>query len=151
MLRATFTEEMKTAMKAGDKDRLAAIRLIISEMKNKDVDARGAGKAEAGEEDILAMLQKMIKQRADSIEQYRAGGREDLAAKEQGEIDVIRSFLPAQMDAAAIEAAIRDAIAETGAASMKDMGKVVAALRTKYAGRMDFGQASGMVKAALGG
>lgn len=150
-LRERFSTDLKEAMKAGDKPRVSALRLISSELKNKDVEARGAGKAQASEEDILAMLQKMIKQRQESLSIYEKNGRADLAAIESGEIAVISAFLPQQLSEAEVAAAIQAAIAETGAASMKDMGKVVGALRGKFAGRMDFGKASGLVKTALGG
>ncbi|MGL5362351.1 MAG: GatB/YqeY domain-containing protein [Bosea sp. (in: a-proteobacteria)] len=150
-LRTRFTDEMKTALKSGDKVSLGTIRLIISEMKNKDVEARGAGKAEASPDDILGMLQKMIKQRQESVSIFEANGRPELAEGEKAEIAVISSFLPQQMGDAEIQAAIAAAIAEIGAAGMKDMGKVVASLRAQFAGQMDFGKASGMVKAALSG
>jgi uncharacterized protein len=150
-LRTRFTDEMKAALKSGDKVSLGTIRLIISEMKNKDVEARGAGKAEASPDDILGMLQKMIKQRQESVAIFEANARPELAEAEKAEIVVISSFLPQQMSDAEIQAAIAAAITETGAASMKDMGKVVASLRAQFAGQMDFGKASGMVKAALSG
>jgi uncharacterized protein YqeY len=142
---------MKEAMKGGDKGRLAAIRLMISELKNKDVEARGAGKTEASEEEILGVLQKMIKQRQESLAIYEANGRPELAEGEKSEIAVISSFLPQQLSEDDVKAAIASAIAETGAASVKDMGKVIAVLRGKFAGQMDFGKASGLVKAALSG
>ncbi|HST95159.1 MAG TPA: GatB/YqeY domain-containing protein [Microvirga sp.] len=148
-MRERFTAEMKEALKAGDKRRLGAIRLIQAALKDKDIEARGAGKGQATDEEILALLQKMIKQRQESITMYEQGGRAELAQAERDEADVIASFLPKQMDEAEVKAAIEAAIAETGAASMKDMGKVVAALRAKYAGRMDFGRASGIVKEML--
>ncbi|QLP97567.1 MAG: GatB/YqeY domain-containing protein [Rhodoblastus sp.] len=149
-MRQKFTEMMKAAMKAGDKPRLAAVRLIQAKLKDLDIEARGAGKT-VGDEDILSMLQKMVKQRRDSIAMYQQGGRQDLVDAEQAEIDVINEFLPKGMDEAEIAAAIKAAVAETGAAGMKDMGKVVAALKAKYAGRMDFGKVSPAVKAALAG
>ena len=149
MLRERFTSEMKEAMKAGDKGRLGAIRLIQAALKDKDIEARGNGKEPLSDEEILALLQKMVKQRQESIAMYEQGGRAELAQAERDEADVIASFLPKQMDEAETRAAIEAAIAETGAASMKDMGKVVAALRAKYAGRMDFGRASGIVKEML--
>ena len=149
-MREKFTETMKAAMKAGDKPRLAAVRLIQARLKDLDIEARGAGKS-VGDEDILSMLQKMVKQRRDSIALYEQGGRKDLAAAEQAEIDVINEFLPKAMDEAEVAAAIRAAIAETGAAGAKDMGKVIGALKAKYAGRMDFGKVSPAVKAALAG
>jgi uncharacterized protein YqeY len=148
-MRERFTAEMKEALKAGDKRRLGAIRLIQAALKDKDIEARGAGKGQATDEEILALLQKMIKQRQESITMYEQGGRAELAQAERDEADVIASFLPKQMDEAEVKVAIEAAIAETGAASMKDMGKVVAALRAKYAGRMNFGRASGIVKEML--
>ncbi|MET0743997.1 MAG: GatB/YqeY domain-containing protein [Microvirga sp.] len=148
-MRERFTTEMKEAMKAGDRRRLGTIRLIQAALKDKDIELRGTGKGPATEEDILALLQKMIKQRQESIVMYEQGGRAELAQQEREEAEVIGSYLPRQMDEAEIRAAIDAAIAETGAASMKDMGKVVGALRARYAGRMDFGRASGLVKELL--
>ena len=149
-LRERFTQEMKDAMKGGDKGRLAAIRMIQAALKDRDIEARGAGK-EVSEEDILALLQKMVKSRQESLAMYEQAGREDLAAQERGEIAVITTFLPAQMSDEDVKAAIAAAIAETGAASMKDMGKVVGALKAKFTGQMDFAKASALVKAALNG
>lgn len=150
-MREQFTEEMKAAMRAGDKPRLGTIRLIMAALKDKDIEARGAGRGQASADEILGLLQKMIKQRQESAEVYDKGGRPELAAGERAEIAVISAFLPKQMDEAEVKAAIAAAIAATGAASMKDMGKVVAELRAKFAGQMDFGKASGLVKAALNG
>jgi len=149
MLRERFTADMKEAMKAGDKGRLGAIRLIQAALKDKDIEARGNGKEPLSDEEILALLQKMVKQRQESITMYEQGGRTELAQQEKDEVAVISSYLPQQMDEAETKAAIEAAIAETGAASMKDMGKVVGALRAKYAGRMDFGKASALVKEML--
>jgi uncharacterized protein YqeY len=149
MLRDRFTAEMKEAMKAGEKARLGAIRLIQAALKDKDIEARGAGKGPLSDEEILALLQKMVKQRQESIAMYEQGGRTELAQQEKDEVAVITSYLPQQMDEAETKKAIEAAIAETGAASMKDMGKVVGALRAKYAGRMDFAKASGLVKDML--
>ncbi len=149
MLRERFTAEMKEAMKAGDKGRLGAIRLIQAALKDKDIEARGNGKEPLSDEEILALLQKMVKQRQESITMYEQGGRQELADQEKNEVAVISSYLPQQMDEAQTKAAIEAAIAETGAASMKDMGKVVAALRAKYVGQMDFAKASGLVKDML--
>ncbi|MBZ6078125.1 GatB/YqeY domain-containing protein [Microvirga puerhi] len=149
MLRERFTADMKEALKAGDKPRLGAVRLIQAALKDKDIEARGAGKGPATDEEILALLQKMIKQRQESIAMYEQGGRAELAQQERAEVEVISSYLPKQMDDAEVKAAIEAAIAETGAASMKDMGKVVGILRGKYAGRMDFAKASGLVKEML--
>ena len=150
MLRERFSEDLKTAMKAGEKRRLSTIRLIQAALKDKDIELRGVGKGPASEEDILALLQKMIKQRQESIVMYEQGGRAELAQQEREEAEVINSYLPRQMDETEIGAAIDAAIAETGAASVKDMGKVIAKLRADYAGRMDFGKVSGLVKAKLG-
>jgi uncharacterized protein len=149
MLRERFTAEMKEAMKAGDKGKLGAIRLIQAALKDKDIEARGNGKEPLSDEEILALLQKMVKQRQESITMYEQGGRTELADQEKNEVAVISSYLPQQMDEAETKAAIEAAIAETGAASMKDMGKVVGVLRAKYAGRMDFAKASGLVKDML--
>jgi uncharacterized protein YqeY len=149
MLRERFTAEMKEAMKAGDKGKLGAIRLIQAALKDKDIEARGNGKEPLSDEEILALLQKMVKQRQESIAMYEQGGRTELAQQEKDEVAVITSYLPQQMDEAETRAAIEAAIAETGAASMKDMGKVVGLLRGKYAGRMDFAKASGLVKDML--
>lgn len=148
-MRARFTEELKTAMKAGDKARVGAIRLIAAALKDRDIEARGQGK-EVSNDDILGLLQKMIKSRQESVEIYDKAGRAELADAERAEIAVIQSFLPAQMSDADVVAAIDAAIAETGAASIKDMGKVVGALKAKFSGRMDFGKASAAVKAKLG-
>ena len=151
MLRDRFTSDLKTAMKGGDKPRVAAIRLVQAAIKDKDIEARGAGKGPASDDEILALLQKMMKQRQESIAIYDGNNRPDLAEIERGEVAIIAEFMPSQLDAAAMEAAVAAAIAETGAASVKDMGKVIAKLRAEYAGRMDFGKASGLVKAKLAG
>jgi len=150
-LRERLTEELKTAMKAGDKGKVSAVRLIQAALKDKDIEARGAGKGQASDDEMLSVLQKMIKQRQESAAIYAANGRPELAETENGEIAVISSFLPSQLGEDEVKAAIAAAIAETGAASMKDMGKVVAALKAKHAGQMDFAKASGLVKAALAG
>ena len=148
-MRDRFTTEMKEAMKAGDKRKLGTVRLIQAALKDKDIEARGAGRGQASDEEILGLLQKMIKQRQESMAIYEENGRPELAQAEREEAAVIQSFLPKQMDEAEIRAAVAAAIAETGAASMKDMGKVVGALRGKHAGRMDFAKASGLVKEML--
>ncbi|MGH1591242.1 GatB/YqeY domain-containing protein [Methylobacterium phyllosphaerae] len=149
MLRARFTTEMKEAMKAGDKERLATVRMIQAALKDKDIEARGLGKEPASDEEILALLQKMIKQRTESAAVYEQGGRPELAANERAEIAIVESFLPKQMDEAEIKAAVEAAIQETGAAGPKDMGRVIGALKGTFTGRMDFGKASALVKAAL--
>jgi uncharacterized protein len=141
MLRDEFPTAMKEAMKAGDKGRLGTVRLMMAALKDKDIEARGLGREQASEDEILALLQKMQKQRQDSIALYKQGKREDLAAIEEAEMVVIASFLPAQMDEAGMKAAIQSVITDIGASSMKDMGKVIAALREKYSGQMDFGKA----------
>lgn len=150
MLREDIQNAIKEAMKNHETERLGTVRMILAGVKEKDVDARGKGRECASDADLLAMMQTMIKQRQESAKMYRDGGREDLAAKEEAEIVVIKGFLPKQLDEAETEAAIRAAIAETGAASMKDMGKVMAALKEKYAGQMDFGAVSGKIKGLLG-
>lgn len=150
-MREQFTTALKDAMKAGDKRRISTIRLITAALKDRDIEARGAGKEQLGEDEILGLLQKMIKQRQESLKIYQDAGRAELAEQEQGEIEVITSFLPQQMDEAEVSAAIDAAVAETGAAGLRDMGKVMAALKERYAGRMDFGKASAAIKAKLQG
>ncbi|ATQ68515.1 MULTISPECIES: GatB/YqeY domain-containing protein [Methylosinus] len=147
-MRERFTADLKTAMKSGDKSRVETIRMITAGLKDRDIEARATGKT-LGDDDILALLQKMVKSRQESLDIYEKAGRADLAAKERAEIEVIASYLPQPLSEEEAAAAIKDAIAETGAASIKDMGKVVAALKAKYTGRMDFGKASATVKAAL--
>ncbi|MFE1598490.1 GatB/YqeY domain-containing protein [Methylobacterium sp. ID0610] len=151
MLRERLTAEMKEAMKAGDKAKLATVRLIQAALKDKDIEARGLGKEPLSDEEILGVLQKMIKQRNESATLYEQGERPELAAAERAEAAIIAAFLPQQMDEAETRAAIESAIAETGAASPKDMGKVIGALKAKYTGRMDFAKASGLVKGLLAG
>lgn len=150
-LRDKLMDDVKTAMKAGEKARLSTIRLIQAALKDKDIEARGQGKGQLTDDDILALMQKMVKQRQESIAIYTQAGRMELAAGEQAEVDVIATYMPKQLDEAGMTAAIAAAVAEAGAASMKDMGKVVALLKARYAGQMDFAKASQMVKAALGG
>ena len=149
MLRERLTAEMKEALKAGDKRKLATVRLIQAALKDKDIEARGAGKGQATDDEILALLQKMIKQRQESLAIYEQNNRPELAQAEREEAEIIASFLPRQLDEAETRAAVEAATAETGAASMRDMGKVVAALRGRYAGRLDFGRASGLAKERL--
>ncbi|ACA17615.1 GatB/YqeY [Methylobacterium sp. 4-46] len=151
MLRERLTAEMKEAMKAGDKAKLATVRLIQAALKDKDIEARGLGKGPLADEEILAVLQKMIKQRNESAALYEQGERPELASAERAEAAIIATFLPQQMDEAETRAAIEAAIAETGAAGPKDMGRVIGALKAKYAGRMDFARASGLVKGMLAG
>ncbi|HEY0352074.1 MAG TPA: GatB/YqeY domain-containing protein [Enterovirga sp.] len=149
MLRDRFSDTLKTAMKAGEKPRVSTIRLIQAALKDKDIEARGLGKNPLSDDDILALLQKMTKQRQESISIYEANGRPELAAGERAEVAIISEFLPQQLGEDEMRAAIKAAVAETGATSVKDMGKVIGKLRADYAGRMDFGKASGMVKEAL--
>jgi uncharacterized protein YqeY len=149
-MRDAISTATKAAMKAQDKPRLSALRLVGSAIQNADIEARTQGKGVVGDDGLLALLQKLIKQRQESADLYDQGGRPELAAQERAEIAVIREFLPEQMDEAAVRAAIAAAIAETGAASPKDMGKVMAALKAKYTGRMDFAVASATVKGMLG-
>jgi uncharacterized protein YqeY len=148
-LRERFTAEMKEAMKAGDKAKLATVRMIQAALKDKDIEARGLGKDPLSDDDILALLQKMTKQRQESIAIYEANARPELAEGERAEVAIIAEFLPQQLGEDEMRAAIKAAVAETGATSVKDMGKVIGKLRADYAGRMDFGKASGMVKEAL--
>lgn len=149
MLRENINNALKEAMKAKDERKISTLRLVNSTFKNADIEARGAGKT-LSDADLLAVLQKMIKQRQESKELYEKGGRPELAQQEAEEIAIIQSYLPKQMSDEEMAAAIDAAIKEVGAAGMKDMGKVIAALRGKYAGQMDFGKASGVVKAKLG-
>lgn len=148
MLRQRLSDDMKAALKAGDKERLGTVRLVISAVKAADIEP--GTKGEIDDAGIVAVLQRMVKQRRDSIEQYNNGGRPDLAAKEQAEIAVIEAYLPQQMDEAAVRAAIAAAVEETGAAGPKEMGKVMGVLKQRFAGQMDFGRASSLVKEVLG-
>jgi len=148
-LRDRFTDELKVAMLARDTARVSTLRMITAKLKDSDIAARpGPPIDEAG---IVAMLRGMAKSRAESVAMYRQGGREELAAKEEAEIAVVESFLPQQMDDAAMAAAVDAAVAETGATSVKEMGKVMAALKGKYAAVLDMAKAGPMVKARLGG
>src|SRR5262249_9873372 len=145
-----FSDRLKDAMKARDAPTVSAVRLILASLKERDVAARGQGNLEGlSDGEIGAMLQGMIKQRRESIALYEQGRRDDLAARERGEIAVIEGFLPRQLDESEIEAAARAAIADTGAASVRDMGKVMAALRASHAGKIDFARASQIVKRLL--
>ena len=149
MLRDDINNALKEAMKARNERAVSTLRMINSTLKNADIEARGAGKPPLGDAEVLGVLQKMIKQRQESIELYKKGGRGDLVKQEEEEIAIISGYLPKQMLEAEMAAAIEAAIKETGAAGMKDMGKVIGALRGKYAGQMDMAKASGMVKAKL--
>ena len=151
MLRDDINNAVKEAMKAKDERKLSTLRMVNSTLKNADIEARGQGKDPLDDGAVLGLLQKMIKQREESVDLYEKGGRKELAEQERGEISVIAGFLPKQMSDGEMTAAIAAAITETGAASMKDMGKVIGVLRGKYAGQMDFGKASGLVKGMLAG
>lgn len=146
-LKSRLTDDMKTAMKAGEKDRLAVIRLLQAAVKQREVDER----VELDDAQVLAVLEKALKQRRDSVTQYEAAAREDLAAQERYEISVIQAYLPQQMDAAELEAEVAAAIAASGAAGPQDMGKVMGVLKPRIAGRADMGQASALVKRLLAG
>ncbi len=149
-LREQINDSVKEAMKAKDQKRLGTLRLINAAVKDKDIAARTADSRDLlSDDDILGLLAKMIKQREDSITAFVAGNRPELAENERGEIAVIREFMPKQMSPEDAKAAIAAVIGETGAASIKDMGKVMNALKERYAGQMDFGKASGAVKEAL--
>lgn len=148
-MRERINSDLKDAMRAGDKARVSTLRLINSAIKSADIDARPSGKDKVDDAGLLAVLTRMVKQRRDSIEQYKAGNRQDLADAEQAEIVIIEGYLPQQMSEAEAAAAITAVVKETGAASVKDMGKVMALLKERFAGQMDFGKASGAVKAAL--
>jgi uncharacterized protein YqeY len=147
-LRETMAAQMKAAMKAGEKTRVGALRLVMAALKDREIEARGAGKI-VSRADELSLLTKMIKTRQESLAIYQQAGREDLATQESAEIAVIGEFLPKQMSEAQVSAAAKAAIAETGAAGLRDMGKVVNALKERYPGEMDFAKASAIVKALL--
>ena len=148
MLRDNINNGMKEAMKSGDKLRVSTLRLVNAAFKNADIEARTSSKS-LTDDDLLGLLQKMIKQRQESVELYDKGGRKELADQERGEIAIIREFLPQQMDDAQARAAIAEVIKKENATSVKDMGKVMTALKAAYAGKMDFGKASGLVKDLL--
>lgn len=149
-MREQFMDMLKTAMKAGDKRRVATLRMVQAALKDRDIEARGLGKT-VSDEDILALLQKLIKSRQESADIYGKAGRPELETQEREEIAIISEFLPKQLSDDEVNAAIEAAVAETGAASIKDMGKVVGVLRSKFAGQLDMGKASALVKARLAG
>ncbi|NML93589.1 GatB/YqeY domain-containing protein [Novosphingobium olei] len=151
MIRDTIKAAQVSAMKAGDKPRLAAVRLILAKLKDKDIELRTAANVPDDDTLVVDVLQKMAKQRRESIALYEQGGRQELADVEKGELAVIEEFLPQQLSEEDTRAAIAAIIAETGAAGMKDMGRVVAALKAKHGSQLDMGKASGLVKAALAG
>jgi len=151
VLRDDINKALTEAMKAKNERAVSTLRMVNSTLKNADIEARGAGKPELGDAEVIAVLQKMVKQRQESVELYKKGGRDDLVKQEEEEIAVISAYLPKQMAEAEMTAAIDAAVAETGATSMKDMGKVIGILRGKHAGQMDMGKASALVKAKLSG
>ena len=146
-LREQFNEQMKEAMKAKDQKRLSTLRMVLAAIKDKDIAARTETSREGiSDDDVLGLLAKMIKQREESAEAFDKGNRPEVAKSEREEVEIIRSFMPKQMSPEESRAAIRAAITEVGATSIKDMGKIMAALKERYAGQMDFGKASGIVK-----
>jgi uncharacterized protein YqeY len=148
-LREAVGEALKAAMKSRDAARVSALRMISAAFKDRDILARGQGATSASEEELLAALAKMIRQREESAVAFEAGGRPELVAKERAEIEVIRGFMPKQMSDDEVRAAVEAAIAETGAASVRDMGKVMAQLKERHAGKLDFSKASALVKGRL--
>ena len=151
MLRDEINTALKDAMKARDERCVSTLRLINAALQNADLEAQGRGKSALSDEEIRGLLQKLIKQRQEAVELYDKGGRAELAARERGEIEIISAYLPNQMPEAEAKAAVAEVVKATGATSMKDMGKVMAALKQGYAGRLDFGKASGWVKELLAG
>jgi len=148
-MRDEFNTALKEAMKAGDKRRVGTLRLIMAALKDRDIEARGLGKERTSDDEILQLLQKMIKQRNESIETYDKAGRVDLATQEREEKAIIEAYLPQQMSADDVRAAAKAAVTVVGAASVKDMGKVMTELKAKYAGKMDFSKANAVVKELL--
>jgi len=148
-MRAKIAEALKSAQKAQDKELVSTLRMISAAIQSRDIDNRGTGKEAASDDDILQILTKMVKQRQESAKAFEDGNRPELAAKENAEIVIINGFLPSQMDEADMRAAIGETIRQTGAAGLRDMGKVMNALKEQYPGQMDFGKASGLVKGLL--
>jgi uncharacterized protein len=145
VLKARITDDMKAAMRAGEKDRLGVIRLILAALKQREVDER----IELDDTQVLGILEKMVKQRRDSIEQYTAANREDLAAVERAEVEVIQTYLPAPLSSAELDAIVAKAIADSGATSAREMGKVIGLVKPQVTGRADMGQVSELIKARL--
>ena len=150
-LREEFTQGLKDSMKAGDAARTSTLRMILAKLKDVDIAARPKGVQAVPDDEVLAMLRAMVKSRRESVDLYRQGNRPELAAKEEAEIAVIEGFLPRQMDDAALNDAVAAAVAETGAASVKDMGRVMAALKAKHGAALDMGRAGPLVRARLAG
>lgn len=150
-MRTKITENMKQAMKDKDTRRLSTLRLVNAAIQDRDIALRGKGKDKADDEEVLDILTKMVKQREESSKMYREGGRAELEAQELEEMEIIREFLPTQLTAEESEQAVNDAISETGAESLRDMGKVMGILKTRYRGQLDMGIVGGLVKGKLGG
>jgi len=150
MIREQVKSAQVEAMKAGDKEKLAAVRLILAKLKDRDIELRTASSVPDDDTVVVDVLQKIVKQRRESIDMFKNGGRDELAAKEQAELDVIESFLPQQMSEDETRAAIEGIKAEVGAESVKDMGRVMAVLKERHGTVIDMSKASGLVKAALG-
>ena len=148
-MRAKIAEALTSAQKAQDKELVSTLRMVSAAIQDRDILNRGTGKEAAGDDEILQILTKMVKQRQESAKAFEDGNRPELAAKENAEIAIISNFLPSQMDEAETQAAIEATISETGASGLRDMGKVMNALKEKYPGQMDFGKASGIVKSRL--
>ena len=151
MLREEINTALKDAMKAREEHHVSTLRLVNAALKNADLEAQGKGKQALSDEELLGLLWKLIKQRQEAVELYDKAGRTELADRERGEIEIITAYLPKQMSEAEAQAAVAQVIKATGATSIKDMGKVMAALKQGYAGRLDFGKANGLVKAMLSG
>ncbi|HEY5300817.1 MAG TPA: GatB/YqeY domain-containing protein [Acetobacteraceae bacterium] len=149
-LRERFSDELKTAMRARDAPRVSTLRMILARLKDTDIAARPKGVDAVPDAEVLAMLRGMVKSRREAVDLYRQGNRPDLVAKEEAEITVIEAFLPSQMDAAAMAAAVVEAVAETGASGPRDMGKVMAALKARHGATLDLARAGPLVKARLG-
>ena len=150
-MRSAIASSLKTAQKSKQKHRISTLRLIMAAISDRDIALRGKGKDKADDEEVLDILTKMVKQRHESSKMYREGGRPELEAQELEEIEIIREFLPKQLDDSESQAAINAAIEETGAASLRDMGKVMGFLKEKYRGQLDMGKASAVIKNELGG
>jgi uncharacterized protein len=148
-MRARINQDVKDAMKSGDRDRLTTLRLITAAIKDRELGVGGQAPIEVGDAEIVVILQKMVKQRRESIATYEKAGRNDLADKEKAEIVILEAYLPKQMDEAATKAAVAALVAELGAAGPKDMGRVMSAMKERFAGQMDFGKASGVLKELL--
>lgn len=149
-MRETIAQALKDALKSRDKMRTGTLRLINAAIQDRDIANRGVGKDPVGDDEILQILTKMVKQREESAKAFEEGGRVELAEQERGEIAIIREYLPSQLDEAGTRAAAQEAISESGAAGLRDMGRVMAVLKERYPGRMDFSRASAIVKELLG-